>query len=435
MTEAPLAGIEIAPEVAEAPSEPSLGQRVTLTGRKMLALAGMITVCAAAAPKAAEAQYDSVPLPGKKNLVGAIGNHSLAVVPVNFSNGSNRHLAFNAEDIDRALFTGTDSVSGYFSEVSFGQFQLTGNVLNPVTVPPLLKGTDCQPRDFLNIGKAANGKVAQRLGKNALSTYDDYMYVFPRQPNCLNPNIPRQQIVLNGQTIGNATFINSRPIQHKGIYVHELSHELGLSHANALHCTDNKGRPVLPPLGFSFSCREDIYQDPFDPMGFAARRKSTPIDFSAVNKARLGWLQPDNIQLVDNTATVEIAPDEVPSDQPQLIQIPYGHDEITGEPQYVYLDYRQPLGEDAKVAPHNPVAAMFRGVVIREAGPVDFGDPITLEDYTDLIDTHPQTPSMIDAPLTVGERYHDKSTGITIKTLGLTASGAEVRVKIPGKIR
>jgi M6 family metalloprotease-like protein len=408
----------------------SLPKRAAGTFRKALATAGVIIAAGALAP-IAMAEYEPFPYAGKQGHVGAVGEHKLAVVPVNFRSGPNPELALTGEQIDQALFTAPGSVSNYFADASFGQFQLDGDVLSPVTVPPYLERSCGGAHNFLQIGKAANAEIEQSAAGNTFNNYDNYMYIFPRQTNCINVNNNR---VLNGRTIGNVSFINSQPTPHEGMYVHELSHEFGLSHANALHCKSSRGRRIVPPLGFSYNCTEATYQDPFDPMGYAALRATAPIDFDALNKARLGWLKPDNIQTVAHSTTVEIAPDEISSNEPQLIRVPYGRDYIYGEKQYLYIDYRQPLGEDAKVAPTAPISSMFRGVTLREAGPIGYGGLITLGEFTDLIDTRPHTAAMSDAPLSTGRTYHDKATGITVKTLSVQPSGAEVRIKIPKRI-
>lgn len=407
-----------------APSVP-FKDRAMVAARKLLSTVGVIAALGASAP-AAMAEYAPFPYSGGQGRVGAKGDHELAVIPVNFSGGPNPTLGPTNEQINRAMFSAPDSVSNYFADASFGQLQLEGIVFSPVTVQPFLERS-CKDRNFIKIGKAANAAVEQAMGVGALDDYDNYTYILPRQSNCINQNNGR---VLNGATFGNVDFINSRKKQHEGIYVHELGHEFGLSHTNALHCRSDQGRPVLTPLGGGANCKEVIYQDPFDPMGYAALRATAPIDFGALNKARLGWLQPDNIETVTKTTTVEIAPDEVASEEPQLIRIPYGFDFMYGR-QFLYLDFRQPIDQDAKVDPQAPIAAMFKGVTLQEAGPIGYDTPINLGNYIDLIDTRPGTPAQADAPLSPGRTYRDPSTGIAVKTLSVQPDAAKVRIKIP----
>jgi M6 family metalloprotease-like protein len=400
-------------------TDPSLTFRASSAFRKLLATAGVIVAAGAFAP-AAMADYD--PLGGQEHS-GALGDHKLAVVLVDFNDDPSQ--PFTAEEVDEALFTGPDSVSDYYKNASFGQLHLEGkynpdgDVFDWVKVPSFLHRS-CEEGDFARVGLAANAAVKKATGKS-LAGYDNYMYILPRRTNCINGNNGQ---VVNGSTYGNTTFINSRDNENfEGVDVHELGHEFGLSHANDEHCRDNEGDFVAPPVGSNRGCTYVIYQDPFDPMGGGRLSLDAPIDFDGLNKARLGWLKPENIKTVKHNSIVDIAPDELPSDQTQLVQIPYKGK--YGNTRYLYLDYRQPLGEDAAVAPDNP---MFQGITIRKAAGIDRNKLVSLGDYTTLIDAHPATVTALDAPLDAGETYHAGKTGITVKALKTDKTGAIVSV-------
>ena len=419
MVEASLQGVETTEALAESSRWlTSLKDKAGGVMRKAMAASGIVFASGALAP-AAFANYQ--PYGG---YIGGTDEHNLAVVLVNFENSSDPPL--NAEQIDQMMFTGPDSVSSYYSTASFGKLDLHGEVVSSVELPDTL-GPSCNGADFLKIGAAANAAIKKSSGTN-LAGYDNYVYVLSQQADCINTN---NQQVLNGQTIGNVSFIN-RPsnAQMEGVDVHELGHQFGLSHANVVHCYKPNGRQVQTPVNLSGDCTRVIYQDPFDPMGTARLSTGAPIDFDALNKARLGWLKPQNIKTVTRSETITIAPDELPSDEPQLVRIPYGH--RGGEERYLYIDYRQPLGEDAKVASTEKLATMFRGITLREAGPIGRGQPITtLTDYSNLIDTNPETATALDAPLGASHMYHDAKTGIAVRTVELSPSSAKVSITIP----
>jgi hypothetical protein len=386
-----------------------------------LMIAAGVLACASALAPAALANYD--PMGGQKHP-GALGEHKVAAVLVDFKDDTSQ--PFTTEQVREAMFTAPASMSNYFANASFNQLRLQGkyspegDVYDWVKVPSFLR-RDCSPNNLAKLGYAANKAVENTTGRN-LGGYDNYLYIFPRRSNCVNPN--NGQIV-NGNTLGNASFINSKGnTTYEGVNVHEISHQFGLSHANIVRCFNAKGRPINTPLNFSGDCTQSIYGDKFDPMGLGRLSVGPPIDFDAINKARLGWLKPENITTVKHSTTAEITPDEAPSDQTQLVQVPFGRQK-NGEERYVYLDYRQPFGEDAKITPTDP---LVNGVTIREAGPIGRNKPITLTDYTNLIDTNPQTLTASDAPLAVGSTYHDRKSGIKIKTLSISPSGARVSI-------
>ena len=76
-----------------------------------------------------------------------------------------------------------------------------------------------------------------------------------------------------GEAWGHQVLLTRRPTL--SLVVHELGHTFGLAHAQASDC-------VVPPA----RCGIDDTGDPFSPMG------SGMVDFSAYEKANLGWIQP-----------------------------------------------------------------------------------------------------------------------------------------------
>ncbi|HUY85124.1 MAG TPA: hypothetical protein VMU97_01265 [Candidatus Dormibacteraeota bacterium] len=389
--------------------------------RKVLAAAGVAGQVLAFAPVAA-ADLD----PSGINMrIGAVGQHKTAVVLVNFED--DQRQPFTAEQVDAAMFTAPNSVSSYFNEVSFGKLVLTGeynpsgDVYDWVRLPASLDHP-CKDGPQAQIAQAANVAAEQATGRS-LQGYANYVYMLPRRTDCINEN---DGSIVNGSTQGNVTVMNSRdtdPSLSEGIDVHEISHQFGLSHANLMVCRNAKNKRIVTPLDLSGKCHDYVYQDPYDPMGSARLAAGLPIDFDSLNKARLGWESPQNIKVVSKNATVNIVPDEVASQGTQLVEIPFAGSAANGPS--IYLDYRQPIGADSNVS---PTSLLFKGVTIRVSDPIGFNRPVTLDDFSHLIDTHPQTPSALDAPLKVGKAFFDKSTGIKIQDLGISPEGAKVKI-------
>lgn len=386
--------------------------------RRLMAAAGVVAASVALAPAAFADNFVS-----KYGNVGARGDYKVAVVLINIVDSRNPPL--DAGQIDQEMFGAEDSVSSYFATSSFGQLQLSGNIADTVEIPNGLTNP-CVDDDLFKLEEKADQTLEDQ--GIFLKDYNNYLFLSSQRQTCTNSNNGR---ILNGATIENASVLNDPPQNwSEGVRIHELSHQFGLSHANAVHCYARDGRRIPMPLGFQTGCIPVVYQDPFDPMGgarFTANSGYPPVDFDALDKARMGWLKPGNIRKIKHSQSVTIAPDEVPSNLPQLVQIPIGR----GKHQFLYIDYRQPEGIDADITSTDRRFNMFGGVTLREAGPIGFNKPITLNNYSNLVDTNPDTITDLDAPLAAGRTYHDAKTGITIKTINVSPEGAEVDISLP----
>lgn len=369
----------------------------------------------------AQAQYD----PHASKYPKALGEKSLAMVAVNFD--GQRQLPFSTDQMRQQTFEAPGSVADYYSKASFGQFALRGEVFGPVSVPARVIDAECGEDSHVKLGQAANKAVAQQTGRN-INGFTNYGYTLPRAEATAGCDF-------GGWSLGNS-FINLETRAkfgliperyHTGNVVHELAHNFGLSHANAIRCRDAKGRAISYSTWSYMSgrCREIRYGDPIDPMGQGQLTTETPPDMSAINKARLGWLKAENITTIKRSGEVTIAPLEMPTDQPQLVRIPNGLTVNTTSPHYFYVDFRQPIGLDSAIPANSP---LVNGVSIREAGPINESTIMPLSNFTNFIDTTPKTPQAADGTLTVGRTFKDASTGIKIQTLSVGAEGAKIRI-------
>src|SRR5690606_25177143 len=93
---------------------------------------------------------------------------------------------------------------------------------------------------------------------------------------------------------------------------HELGHAFGLPHAAwYTNCTSGDS-----PVTHGGSCGHDEYGDPTDVMG---RRN---FQFSSFHLERLGWLEPENVLVLEQSARVVLAPIAIPSSTVQSLRIP-----------------------------------------------------------------------------------------------------------------
>ncbi|HXH31975.1 MAG TPA: hypothetical protein VNJ01_14290 [Bacteriovoracaceae bacterium] len=277
--------------------------------------------------------------------------------------GPEQETPCSETSIATSLFGGQGSITHFFSENSRGQLNFTGNV-HPQVIEIDSSPSAC---DYPALASRIDGKLA--AAGVVLADYQKLMYF-----------VPSASCGWSGIAFGNKrNFIYGGSCAVQGILAHELGHNLGLHHA------------WVPG---------SEYGDTSDVMG---RAFNGLLGFNAINKDRLDWIYPDEVNQVAATAGLSYA--VAPSNSPYLGSIT--RTIVVNDPELpipLYLSYRQPLGYDQILSP-----IFFNQLSIHSGS-----------------DTFNQVTTLL-ATIPIGGEFQHPS-GVKIKLNSLTESEGSVQV-------
>ena len=323
-----------------------------------------------------------------------LGAQRVLVIPVNFQDDTTQ--PFTVDAMRDAVF---GTVDAHFRESSFGQTWLEGDVLPWRTIA--MNKTTCDADTLASLADQS----AQQAGVN-LGAYARKLYVFPRNA-CSWSGL--------GNVGGNSTRAWSNGRLTTIVIGHELGHNLGLYHAQALNCD-------VAPLGNA--CTTLSYGDTADLMG-----NYRTAQFNPYEKELLGWLN-DGVSPPITTASTSgryvVEPYTDASTGAKALKIPRGTDG-SGRKLWYYVEYRQAVGVDAVLA---NTGNLVQGVVVRTATE---GDPASSRQ----IDMSPGSATntyteLADGALAVGQSYTDATAGVSLTLAWTTANGAAIDVLVDG---
>jgi hypothetical protein len=283
-----------------------------------------------------------------------------------------------------AVFTDPTSSTALFAQqsggaVTFGgRMRGDGDVAGPYALPVSAAG--CSVDDIADAADRAAATAGWTPG-----AYDHVLYVLPRLPDCDWAGL--------GQMPGRRAWTNG--YLDTRVIAHELGHNLGAHHASSLRCVDANGAPVA----LSASCSAGEYGDPFDVMGLPARL------MSSWHRAQISELGADHQRTATQSETYPLtSADAIGATGTQLLLVPRKQ---PGRPvtSYLAVERRSPLAPFDGFDASDPVVS---GLTLRVV------PPLSVITQSQLIDTTPETSSVLDAPLQPGRTFADTAGGIAI---------------------
>ena len=327
-------------------------------------------------------------IPVANALPYTFGEQRTLMILVNFTDKMTQ--PYTTATAHNMIFT---TMNDFDRENSQNQVWFTGDVAGWFTIASA--STACDSTAIRNQAQAA----AQAAGV-PLSNYRRFIYAFP-QNACTWWGL--------GQVGGSTTHAWINGTLALRVAAHELGHNLGVYHSNALEC----GAATL-----GTSCSTIEYGDPADIMG----NSGLVAHFNAFQKERMGWLNYGNslpILTVQGDGVYSIEPYAALGAGPKALKILKSVDSM-GRRTWYYVEQRLATGADSALSSR---PGLTNGVVIH-TGSESTGNSSFALDMT------PETSSWADAALPVGRSFYDPASGVRITPVSVGAGGATVDVQL-----
>lgn len=376
----------------------------------------------------------------------------LAVIPINFTKDQRSpgdpsrigDVIFNEPNLDQR----SESLVSYFDEASYGALSITGTVFPLVTVPA--STGDCNGA-YSGWGRAAVERLTAQ-GED-FDGYTHFMYVTTHR-SCGHSGIA--DLSGDESTINLTQGWSDTPTgrnQFLHVVTHELSHNLGATHAGAIRCKE-AGMSVP---GITATCRaahafgrfggSDTweYGDNLDILGGNLWPKYVPQP-SAISRFLMGFVTEDEMPIVEGTGEYDVELNLLYERGAAIKGIrirradpaPYGMFGMTdqGNAPEICLDWRRRQGRFDRFP-----AVVGSGISIRLCDATGSMQRASHGNSL-LVDMSPGSRSgfrdWLDGALKVGQIFVDDVSGVTIELTSLrynasdpAASVANLHIVIP----
>ncbi len=344
------------------------------------------------------------------------GEQRFIVALVNFQDAPTQNVT--VEQVETRLFDPDYSADAFWREGSFGKMWATGDVVGWITLPI---NRQCNPSRVRQYTIAALDEMVY------LPQYNRLLILIPQAGGCgwggLGTLGMQTFQTRNGPWRTTTSWIRSEyynedlhnPSRAVFVTVHEVGHNLGEHHSRSVVWTQSRalGPFDCEACGGSFA----EYGDPYSSLGGSWRTGH----FNTEHKERLAWFEPENLVIVTRTGVYPIDAYEVGSNVPKALKIHRGYGPATGIDEYVYVEWRQPIGFDTDINYFN--GATYDGVVMH----YEFGHPQTAA-Y--MLDMTPGDSELRNATLRTGVSWTDVYTNLTITPRQIAGGRMFVEVTI-----
>lgn len=338
-----------------------------------------------------------------------VGGYGVLLILANFTNQPEQPIS--PAQIRDILYNNNDSANSYFLSTSKQRFWPTGlqrsdiDIVNWVTLPHTNEG--CENNLFSTWTNEA--KVLARTMGFEPDNYRSVMFLFTDIPNCPFPTDASATVGELGSTTSNnyiwmrSNALNMIPRIFNQIFIHELGHNIGLKHSNAI-------RNCVSQNLFPDGCEHFEYGDAFTMMG---QPGSSLRHFNNFNLYQLGWLSPvGKVAALEQPGTynLSVLPPAFPTKFYQVVTFPLKDATGATNGQSAYLEFRRQI-LPFEFFSNDPDQNATLGVSLR-FGPTNISN--VSESY--LLDYHESTSPLSDAAIEVGETYTNSTYGFSIRT-------------------
>jgi len=216
------------------------------------------------------------------------------------------------------------SVAGFYSENSYGQMTISGQVSGTYPIDMTFPCTLSNMKTWADAADAA----ATAAGVN-VNAYDAKVYMLP-------PESTTKCSPWGGWTEGNRIWIRDDQCDAKFILAHELGHTFGASHSSIPGSTNEATYgDASSNMGGLLLVADSVTRRPADPTTLYIWNRTA--HWNAPEKIDAGWLTGNSVQTVSVGGSYRVAMlEQAPSTDPQVLKIGTK-----------YISYRRAVGYDS----------------------------------------------------------------------------------------